>query len=233
MPSRQSTARGRGAGDDLWIPGPQDVVRVQASKRALDVVLSALLLLASVPFGLLVLLGMLVDALVRAEDRGPVTYTETRVSQGRPFRLHKFRILKVRAIEEEIVGRGDIPKTVENRAENLTAMGRFLKKTGLDEVPQFYNILRGDMSLVGPRPKPVPEYETGVAEGDWRRTVARAGLTGPAQLLKGSVRTPDDDRLADLEYLRRMRGAGQLEALAIDLGILWRTIGLMLKMTGE
>ncbi len=216
-----------------WVPGPDDRVAVPFSKRALDICLSLLLLLLAMPLAILVWPANVVAGLVWRQDRGPLLHTETRVSQGSPFTLFKFRILTTRAIEEDIRERGARPKDVENRPQNVTHLGRLLKKTGLDETPQLLNVLQGDMSLVGPRPKPVPEYEEGVAEGDWRRTAARAGLTGPAQLLKGTHRTLEDDRRVDLDYLRRLREASQMEALALDLGVLARTVRLMLKMTGE
>lgn len=214
-------------------PGPDDRVEVGPAKRALDVALSLALLVLTSPVSLVIAAGEAIDSMLSAEDRGPVVYRETRVSQGVPFTLYKFRILKVRAIVEQIGEQGLAPKTVENRPENVTAMGRFLKKTGLDELPQFFNILRGDMSFVGPRPKPVTEYEAEVAKGVWRRKVIRAGLTGPAQLLKGTVRTAEDDLAADLAYIAEARDASQWRRLRTDLVVLWRTLRLMLKMTGE
>lgn len=217
------------AGD--WHPGPDDLIQSPAVKVALDRLVAGALLALSSPLSLAIVAAELVDGALSAGDRGPVLYSETRVSQGRAFTLHKFRILKTSAIAE--IEAGAVPKAVENRPGTLTQVGRVLKKTGLDELPQLVNVLRGDMSLVGPRPKPLAEYEAGIAEGDYRRTVVRAGLTGPAQLLKGTVRTVDDDRAVDLAYLRMLRSGSQLQVLRTDLRLLGSTVRLMLKMTGE
>ena len=209
-----------------------EAVRIPGQKRAFDVGLAAAALLLLSPVFLLVLLAELLDALLAPADRGRPLYLETRVSRGRPFQLRKFRIMRapaIRAIREE----GMVPKVAENTPGNLTAVGVFLKKTGLDELPQFWSILVGEMSFVGPRPKPVAEYRVEIDAGIRRRAVIGAGLTGPAQLLKGTQRTVGDELLADLRYIERVRTAGGWRVLAGDLRLTGRTVLLMLKTTGE
>ena len=214
-----------------WAPGADDKVSPPAAKIVLDRTIATACLLVTLPAWLSIIALEALDARVFEEDSGPVWYSEIRVSQGRPFRLYKFRILKESAVAE--VEAGAVPKEVENRAGTLTRVGKLLKKTGLDELPQLVNVLRGEMSLVGPRPKPTAEYLAGVAEGDYRRTVARAGMTGLAQLLKGTERRDGDDRERDLTYLRTLRFGSQLDVLRTDLAVLARTVRLVVKMTGE
>ena len=202
-------------------------------KALFDKTLSAFLLLATLPVSLLIAGAILVGGLLRMEDRGPVFHTEVRVSQGRPFRLPKFRILTVRAVRDDLTVPGRTPKDVENAPGNLTRVGSLLKKTGLDELPQLWSVLAGDMSLVGPRPKPVPEYEEELARGIDRRRVLRAGLTGPVQVMKGTVRTLDQEVAADVAYVGLHRAGHPWRLLAEDLRILGRTVRVLLRMTGE
>lgn len=207
-------------------------VRLPRQKRTFDVMFAVLALLITLPVSLLILLAELLDALLVPADRGWPIYRETRVSQGRPFHLRKFRILcapAIRAIRED----GVVPKVAENTPGNLTAVGVFLKKTGFDELPQFWSILIGDMSLIGPRPKPTAEYRVEIDVGIHRRAVIRAGLSGPAQLLKGTHRTAGDDLFADLRYIDSVRTASGWRVLGNDLRLAWRTVLLMLKTTGE
>lgn len=207
-------------------------VRLPWQKVAFDKAFALLSLLFTSPLWLAVAVAGVLYGRRSAEDRGPLLYRETRVSAGRPFSLLKFRILRMRAIREEI-DRGVMPKQVENDPANVTRVGEVLKRTGLDEVPQFVNVLVGEMSVVGPRPKPVPEYEAEAESGIHRREVIRAGLTGPAQLLKGTSRTFADELLSDLRYIDLVRRSSGWRVVVADLAIIGRTARLMLKMTGE
>lgn len=212
--------------------GPEPV-RLPPAKIVLDKLLSGLLLVLTLPVSLLIVAAELLDAALTPEDRGPLLHNEMRVSQGKPFKLHKFRIIKVAALRRDLEERGLTPKEVENAPCNLTRVGKILKKTGLDELPQLVNVLLGDMSLVGPRPKPVPEYEAEVSRGIYRRKVIRAGLTGPVQVMKGTERTGDEELAADDAYIAVHRTGSTRRVLATDLAILARTVKVLLKMPGE
>lgn len=202
-------------------------------KVLFDKVVSAVLLLATLPVSLMIIVAISVGGLLRTEGRGPVIYRETRISQGRPFCLPKFRILTARAIREDLCRPDRTPKDVENTPGNLTRVGALLKRTGLDELPQLWSVLVGDMSMVGPRPKPVPEYEEELARGIRRRKMLRAGLTGPVQVMKGTVRTFEDEVAADMAYVELNRSGRPWRLLAEDLRIIRRTVRVLLKMTGE
>ncbi len=201
------------------------------TKRAFDKLFAAFALVVTLPVSLVIASAILLEGLVRRPHAGPVFHREIRVSAGEAFRLLKFRVFTARATRE--IEQGAMPKRVENDPRNLTRVGRVLKKTGLDELPQLVNILQGHMSLVGPRPAPVAEYEKEIAAGIFRRKAIRAGLSGPAQLMKGSARTREAEILADLRYVDRFRHETPRQLLARDLRLVRRTLRLLLRMTGE
>jgi lipopolysaccharide/colanic/teichoic acid biosynthesis glycosyltransferase len=168
-----------------------------------------------------VLLGVV---LAMAAEGGPLLYREPRVSRGRVFQLLKFRTLR------RDVAAGGHARLLEADAANLTWAGRrILKPWYLDELPQLLNVLRGDISLIGPRPWPPELVERQVAEGQDYRNRIMAGLTGPAQVTKGS-----DQLYADLDqaYVEACRTLSGWALLRYDLRILRQTIGVMARGEG-
>jgi lipopolysaccharide/colanic/teichoic acid biosynthesis glycosyltransferase len=169
----------------------------------------------------LLLLSSPVFVLVFAAYGGRPFYREPRVSAGRTFGLLKFRTLRADVLERT---QGHA-RLLEADPDNLTWVGRhILKPWYLDEIPQLWNVLRGDMSLVGPRPWPPHLVEQQRAEGVTYRDEVPAGLTGLAQLTKGS-----DQRYADLDvaYIDRCRTLGSWALVRYDLGILARTASVI------
>jgi lipopolysaccharide/colanic/teichoic acid biosynthesis glycosyltransferase len=196
------------------------------SKRALDLTVAGGLLLLLVPLLLVVLAAFALDVLVAPRDRGPLLYRERRVSRGRPFDLLKFRTLRADVLDHA----AGHARLLEADAANLTWVGRrLLKPWYLDEVPQLLNVLRGDISLVGPRPWPPELVERQVAEGLSYRNEIPAGLTGPAQVTKGSGR-----RFADLDlvYVERLRTLSSAGLVRYDLEILIRTLRVIARGEG-
>jgi lipopolysaccharide/colanic/teichoic acid biosynthesis glycosyltransferase len=147
--------------------------RYAAVKRALELVLSGVLVVLFAP--IILVLG----ALVKLTSRGPVFYCQTRVGlNGRPFRLFKIRSM-VHDCEKRTG-----PLWAAPHDPRVTGMGRFLRQTHLDELPQLWNVLRGDMSLVGPRPER-PEFVIGLSQTILHyqdRLLVRPGVTGLAQV---------------------------------------------------
>jgi Undecaprenyl-phosphate glucose phosphotransferase len=179
------------------------------AKRATDAVASALLLLMLSP------LLVLIAVLIKLTSRGPILYVQERMGlDGRSFAMLKFRSMRVDAEAQT----GAVwAHASDNRR---TAFGTFLRKTSLDELPQLWNVLRGDMSLVGPRPerpvfvskfrKEIPHYML--------RHKVRAGITGWAQVNGWRGNTSLDRRIeCDLFYIRNW-------SYALDLKILTMTI---------
>jgi len=196
------------------------------SKRLFDELIAVTLLLVLSPVVLVVVAAMAVDVLVAPRDRGPFLYREPRVSRGRPFGLLKFRTLR----RDALARAGGHARLLEADPANLTWAGRrVLKPWYLDELPQLLNVLRGDISLVGPRPWPPQLVEQQVASGrDYRLRIV-AGLTGPAQVSKGG-----EQLYADLDE-RYVEAYGSLGAWALtrhDLGILRQTVRVLARGEG-
>ncbi len=208
-----------------------DPTRPPLVKLVFDKVFVAVLLLASAPLALAIALAITLEGALRPPARGQVLHLEPRITAGRPFTLYKFRILT--AAGEAAVTAGAVPKSVENDPTNLTRIGAVLKRIGLDELAQLLNIARGEMSFVGPRPKPPEEYQAEIERGHLYRAQLRAGLSGPAQMLKGTVRQDGDDVRADFAYAALVQRGSTLELLAYDLRALWTTTRVLLRATGE
>jgi lipopolysaccharide/colanic/teichoic acid biosynthesis glycosyltransferase len=141
--------------------------RVSPARRALDVLVSATLLVLCTPLLLLTALAMLVS------DGRPLLFRQVRVGEhGRPFTILKLRSMSVSKGGPEVTAATDA---------RITRLGAFLRRTSIDELPQLWHVLRGDMTLVGPRPETVALAER-YPESSRRVLLARPGLTGPAQL---------------------------------------------------
>jgi lipopolysaccharide/colanic/teichoic acid biosynthesis glycosyltransferase len=175
-------------------------------KRAMDVLLSLLALLLLAPLMLLVALA------VAAESGWPVLFKQQRVGQGDcEFGLYKFRSMVKNAAA---IG----PYHTASNDARITRVGRFIRRTSLDELPQLLNVLKGEMSLVGPRPD-VPAQRALYTPEDWRlRCSVRPGITGLAQALLRSQATPEQRLDLDLRYVRE-------HSVVLDLRILAWTVG--------
>jgi lipopolysaccharide/colanic/teichoic acid biosynthesis glycosyltransferase len=201
------------------------------AKRVLDKGIAGAFVLLGAPVFAAVYVAMGLDMALSRRDRGPWLYRERRISAGRPFDLLKFRTLRREVLERE-GGVAGHARLFEADPENLTWAGRrMLKPWYLDELPQLFNVLRGDMSLVGPRPWPVRMVEAQVAAGLDYRTHVMAGWTGPAQIQKG-VTEPAGYTALDLAYAEKCRTFGSTRLLRYDLGILARTLKVMARGEG-
>jgi lipopolysaccharide/colanic/teichoic acid biosynthesis glycosyltransferase len=200
-----------------------------AAKRLLDLSCATLLLLLLTPILFVVVAAMALNMLFVPRDRGGFIYREARISRGRAFGLLKFRTLRTDVLAE-LHGAGSHARLYEGDLGNLTWAGRHvLKPWYLDELPQLVNVLRGDTSLVGPRPWPPEMVERQLAEGLSYRNEVRAGLTGPAQVTKGSgLRFAD----LDLRYVDTLRRLGGLALVRYDLQILWATVRVIVRGEG-
>jgi len=188
-------------------------------KRTFSIVFSLLGLLVSAP------VMLLVAAVIRADSNGPVIFRQPRLGKGgKIFTLYKFRSMR-----HMLEGESKFNAAHDND-ERFTRIGRWLRRTRLDELPQFYNILRGEMDFVGPRPF-VPEQEFELMRQIplyTQRLSIKPGATGWAQVNRGYCSTLEDNRekLAyDLYYIKNM-------SIGLDLLILFRTVKILLLGRG-
>ena len=182
-------------------------------RRGVDIVLSSLALLLSSPALVLAAVA------IRRESPGAVIYRQRRIGlDGRPFDVLKLRTMVHGA---EHIGPG---LAINENDSRITRVGAFLRRTSLDEVPNLVNVLRGEMSLIGPRPT-LPLQVEQYTERQRGRLALRPGITGWAQV-NGRASLPWSERIElDLYYIEH-------RSLALDLKILWRTAALVLGGSG-
>jgi lipopolysaccharide/colanic/teichoic acid biosynthesis glycosyltransferase len=212
-----------GAAVEPWI-GLRADRGYELAKRALDIIVALLALALLSPVLLLAAL------LIKLTSRGPVLFRGTVIGRyGRPFTYYKLRTMVVdgddgahRRFIQQFVAQGPLRKLVDD--PRITPVGRWLRRTSLDEMAQMINVLRGQMSIVGPRP-PVPyEYEH-YTPYHQRRLAVPPGITGLAQVRARSRASFEEMVAIDLEYIRR-------RSLALDVVIMARTIWVVLSARG-
>lgn len=194
-----------------------------AVKRSFDVVVSALLLVVGLP------LWLLVAAAIKLDSRGPVLFRDRRVGVGeREFGMLKFRTMVANAaelqsqLEAANEAEGALFKIRDD--PRVTRVGRFLRRFSLDEIPQIWNVLKGEMSLVGPRPLPLRDYRL-LADWHRRRYAVLPGMTGLWQISGRSGLSFDDLVRLDFTYLENW-------SIWLDISILVKTIPAVIARRG-
>ncbi len=182
-------------------------------KRALDFLLSLC--------GLLVLwpLFVLIAIAIKIDDPGPVFFSQKRVGKGKTyFQLYKFRSMKVNT--------PDVPThLLEHPEQYISKVGGFLRKTSLDELPQLWNILKGDMAVIGPRPALWNQYDLIAERDEYGANDVRPGLTGWAQINGRDELSIEEKSAYDGEYVRSL-------SFAFDCKCFFGTIGKVLHRDG-
>ena len=180
----------------------------RGGKRVFDVVAAGILLVVLSPVLLLAALG------VRLTSRGPLFFMQDRAGRGGTV----FQVLKFRTMRGERTP--DPKELVPLHHPEITPVGWFLRRFKIDELPQLVNVLRGEMSLIGPRPT-LPDQAKAYDDFRRQRLLARPGVTGLAQVNGNTSVSWDERILFDIAYVRRC-------SLAMDLGILLRTVWVVL-----
>lgn len=186
-----------------------------ALKRGFDI-------LVALAAGVVLIVPMLIIGLaVWLDSKGPALFKQERVGKnGKTFTMLKFRSMRIDAEE-------DGPQWADKEDSRCTRVGRILRKTRLDELPQLWNILTGDMSLVGPRPERecfYEEFETYI-HGFRNRLAVKPGLTGWAQINGGYDLLPEEKIIFDMEYIEK-------RSVGMDLKCIFRTVKLVFTHEG-
>lgn len=185
-------------------------------KRVCDLVVS----IVALPFVLIII--AVLAPIIHFEDKGPVFYNAPRVGKnGRDFKMYKLRSMRVNA-PDLVMEDGSTYNGADD--PRMTRIGAFMRRTSLDEIPQFLNVLKGDMSVVGPRPD--LRRETELYEGDeGEKLTVKPGITGYAAVY-GRNSLPWHDRLAlDVYYVRNV-------TFALDVKVFFRTFATVFKQEG-
>ena len=192
-------------------------------KRGLDTVLSAVILLLLLP------LLIAIAVAVKLDDRGPIFFSQSRAGRnGRPFRMHKFRTMveDAEALLPQLVRLDELPEPVFKLEHDprVTRVGRLLRRWSLDELPQLVNVLRGEMSLVGPRPEQVEVVDRYSPE-QCTRLLVKPGLTGPMQVYGRGALGLSERLIVERDYIENL-------TLGRDVRLLGMTISAVIRGKG-
>lgn len=201
-------------------------------KVLFDKVVAFILLVAALPLLLLLKFAYLMEGWLIPENRGPMIFYYWAVSRGKRIPKYKIRLIKTRYIEPEGAKRHEwIAFSAEWTPDSRTYVGQFVKKFYLDELPQFWSVLVGDMSIVGPRPLSELHYERDLAQGNVTRKLLPGGLLGLGHILKGTPEMGDPE--PEYAYIDQYLKRSSLGLLWLDLGIISKGIQLMMKGGGH
>ena len=197
--------------------------RYEKIKRFFDICLSSAALVVLSP------LLLVIAILIYLEDKGPVIYSQTRIGKdGRAFKLYKFRSMCVDADEKlkdlQELNERDGPVFKIKNDPRVTKVGKFIRKTCIDELPQLVNIIKGDMSIVGPRP-PLPNEVEKYNSYQKQRLLVVPGLTCYWQIQKGEETTFDEWVELDLKYIKE-------RSILLDFRLILLTFKVILSGKG-
>lgn len=207
-------------------------IKIRFLKLVFDKLVALILLILFLPAIVILLIFNFIEGLLIPENRGPLFFYYNAVSQGRIIKKWKVRLIKTSYIDKELQAKGDWHAYKnEWMPEARTNLGAFVKKFYLDEIPQFYMVLKGDMSIVGPRPLAIHHYERDLAQGNVTRKLIRGGLLGYGHVRKG---TPEFGKpIYEYEYVYRCLHYSSWKLFLTDLYVIWKGIVVMLKGGGH
>jgi lipopolysaccharide/colanic/teichoic acid biosynthesis glycosyltransferase len=201
-------------------------------KLVFDKSFASVCLVFSMPILLLIKIAYVIEGYLLPENKGPMFFYYHAVSQGKIIRKYKIRLIKMKYIEPKGALSHDwLAFSAEWSPLSRTIVGQFVKKFYLDELPQFYSVLKGDMSIVGPRPLSVMHYERDLKQGNVSRKLLRGGMLGLGHINKGTSQMGDAQ--FEYEYIHQKITRSSFGLLRLDLWIIWRGILLILKGGGH
>lgn len=200
-------------------------------KLVFDKIVAASVIFLASPVFAALFLANLIEGWVIPENKGPLFFSYIAGSKDKRFNKYKIRLIKTSYIDQEGAKRGDWHAySAEWTPESRTYLGRFVKKFYLDELPQFYNILRGDMSLVGPRPLAWHHYQRDLAQGNINRKLIKGGLLGLGHIMKGTAEMGNP--VYEYEYIDKYLKSSPFELLWFDIKIIIKGLKVILEGKG-
>jgi len=218
----------------------------QATKRTFDIIASIAGLILILPFFILIAILIKLERILNPSSKGPVIHNESRVSQGRPFQIYKFRTVKgylLKVVKDNPQNQSQ--SRIQYTPNTLTFVGKFLVKFYLDELPQLFNIAKGDMSFVGPRPQMISTYKTHFNTDNPSLYYLKGGLCGLCQASKKNLKLQRalaeafdtnnmHSRLLQLDaiYFAKYKQFSAIKLLFYDLKIILMTFRVIKRAKG-
>lgn len=210
----------------------KEPLKVPLPKLIFDKLIAGILLIFTSPILILLIILNFLEGWLIPENKGPLFFYYYGVSHGKKFKKWKIRLIKESYIDQELQAKGDW-HAYQNEwmPEARTYLGRFVKKFYLDELPQFFLVLKGDMSIVGPRPLAVHHYERDLAQGNVSRKLIRGGLLGYGHVRKGTEEF--GKAVYEYEYVYRHLHYPAWKLLLTDLYVIWKGVTVIFKGGGH
>jgi lipopolysaccharide/colanic/teichoic acid biosynthesis glycosyltransferase len=200
-------------------------------KVLFDKVVAFFLLVVAAPILLLLKIAYFIEGTFIPENAGPMLFYYNAVSAGKIIPKYKIRLIKTKYIEPEGAKRHDwIAYSAEWNSDSRTIVGQVAKKFYLDELPQLWSVLIGDMSIVGPRPLSVLHYERDIAQGNVTRSLLKGGLLGLGHINKGTGEMGNS--IYEYEYVDQYLKRSSFGLMRLDVWIVWKGIIIIFKGGG-
>ncbi len=201
-------------------------------KTSFDKIVSFILLIAAAPILLLLKIAYLIEGALIKENSGDMLFFYWAISGGKKIKKWKIRLIKESYIDKEGAAKNDWKAfSAEWSSSSRTYVGAFVKKWYLDELPQFWSVLIGDMSLVGPRPLSVVHYKRDLAQGNVSRKLLKGGMLGLGHINKGTAEMGNPEY--EYEYIDSYIKQNVLSFFLLDLWIIYKGIILIFKGGGH
>lgn len=208
-----------------------DPIPLRADKWVFDKVIALAVLAVATPLLVLMWCAYKIEGLFDPTSRGPVFYYYWSTSGGRRIKKLKIRAVKNQYIDPELARQHDWRANKgEWNVAHRTRVGHFAKSYYLDELPQFWSVLIGDMSIVGPRPLAVHHYERDLAQGNVARRLLRGGILGFGHIRKGTIEMGDPS--FEYEYIHEYLTRPPMRILALDAWVLWKGLKVVAEGKG-
>ena len=202
------------------------------SKTVFDKLVAACLVILSAPVILAIKIAYVIEGWLIPENAGPMLFFYWAVSAGERIPKYKIRLIKQKYIDPEGAARHDwVAFAAEWTPDSRTYVGAFVKRFYLDELPQFWSVLKGDMSIVGPRPISEVHYERDLAQGNVSRSLLKGGLLGLGHIRKGTSEMGNP--VYEYEYIDQYLKRSSFGLLMLDLWIIWKGVQVIIKGGGH
>ncbi|WP_062307734.1 sugar transferase [Polynucleobacter sinensis] len=201
-------------------------------KVLFDKLVGFVMLVVSAPILFVLKIAFLIEGWFIPENAGPMFFYYHAMSGGKVIRKYKIRLIKSQYIDPEGAKNHDwLAFSAEWTVESRTNVGHIVKKFYLDELPQFWSVLKGDMSIVGPRPLSILHYERDKSQGNITRSLLQGGLLGLGHINKGTAEMGNP--VYEYEYVDEYMRRSSFSLLMLDLWIIWRGILVITKGGGH